>query len=123
MTAGRYDRLIVEQGATFELPLDLERPVDTPWDLTSVTCYAQLRVSFGAVSAALDFDVVMRSATGGLVTLYAAASATADLPTGDIPQGFYPAVWDFEIHEGATANPTVTRVLEGRARIHPEATR
>ncbi len=122
MTAGRYDRLVVEQGATFELDIALENPVGTAWDLTAVTAYASLRETFGAASALLEFEVQYEDRAGGLITLYATASATEDLPTGDLPQGFYPAVWDLEIHSGATANPTVTRVLEGRAKIKPQAT-
>jgi expansin (peptidoglycan-binding protein) len=71
----------------------------------------------------LTGDVVVDSATGGRVTLFASATATAALTIGDLPQGFLPVVWDLEILEAPTADGVVTRLLEGRGRITPEATK
>lgn len=123
MPAGRYDRLVVEQGATFELAMTLERPAGTPWDITGATLRAKMRASYAEAAALLTFDVQVDSATGGAITLYASASATSALPIGDVPQGFYPAVWDLEILEAPTSAGVVTRLLEGRAKIKPEATK
>lgn len=123
MAAGRYDRLVVEQGATFELPITLERPEGTPWDITDAVLSAKLRATFGAASALLTFDVQVTSATAGEITLFASASATDALPTQDIPQGFYPAVWDLEILEAPTADGIVRRIVEGKAKIIPQATK
>jgi hypothetical protein len=123
MAAGRYDRLVVEQGATFELPITLERPEGTPWDLTGSVLRAKLRAIYAATSSLLDFDVQIDSATAGEITLFASASATNELPTGDVPQAFYPAVWDLEILEAPTADGIVRRILEGKAKIIPQATK
>lgn len=123
MTAGRYDRLIVEQGATFELALALENPIGTPWNLTGATMRAKLRASYAATSSLLDFDVQTESATGGRIKLFAAASATDALPVGDLPAGFYACVWDLEIIPAPTASSSTYRVLEGRAKIKPQATK
>lgn len=123
MPAGRYDRLVVEQGVTFELPMTLERPAGTPWDLTDSTLRAKLRSNYSDAASLLDFDVQVIAATAGSIKLFAAASATGALPTGDLPQGFVPAVWDLEILEAPTANGVVTRILEGKAKIKPEATK
>jgi hypothetical protein len=123
MAAGRYDRLVVEQGVTFELPITLERPAGTPWNLTDSVLRAKLRANFSDEEALLVFDVQVIAATAGSIKLFAAASATSELPTGDLPQGFVPAVWDLEILEAPTANGVVTRILEGKAKIKPEATK
>lgn len=123
MAAGRYDRLIVEQGSTFELPMTLQRPAGSPWNLTGCTLRSKLRATFAATASLIDFDVVVVSATAGSIKLFAAASATNDLPTGDLPAAFYPAVWDLEIVESPTATGNTIRVLEGRAKIKPQATK
>ncbi len=121
MTAGRYDRLVIEQGATFELPMTWEKPIDTPWDFTGCVFRASVRANYAAASALLDFDVQVISATGGQIKLYASASATDAMPIGDVPQGFYPAVWDLEVVLAPTADGVVRRLLEGRAKIKPQA--
>ena len=123
MTAGRYDRLVIEQGATFELPITLENPAGTPWDVTGATFRAKVRSNFAATASLIDFDVQLVDASIGSILLYASASATDGLPTGDNPQGFYPCVWDLEILEAPTAEGIVRRLLEGRAKIKPQATR
>lgn len=122
MRAGRYDRLEIEQGSTFELPIRLERDGEA-WDLTGATLRAKVRRTYGDASSLLDFDVQIVSATAGQVKLFAAASATALLPTGDLPTGFLPVVWDFEMLAAPTANGVVYRLLEGRGKIFPEATK
>jgi hypothetical protein len=76
MSAGRYDRLVIEQGATFELDVALERPEGTPWDLTGAVVRAKVRALFASTSALIDFEVQTVSLTGGQVTLFLAASAT-----------------------------------------------
>lgn len=123
MTAGRYDRIVIEQGATFELPITLERPEGTPWDLTGATLRAKVRAHYAATSSLVDCDVQAVSASIGSIKLFIAASATDGLPTGDLPQGFYPMVWDLEVLEAPTASGIVRRVLEGRGKITPQATK
>lgn len=123
MTAGRYDRLEIEQGATLREAITLERPPGTPWDLTGCTLRAKLRVNYSSASALLNFDVIVDDAENGEITLFASASATAELPTMDTPQGFYPGVWDLEIVEAPTATGDTIRLLEGRCKIRPEATK
>lgn len=123
MGAGRYDRLVVEQGATFDLPMRLERPKGTPWNLTGCALSAKLRATYGAASALLSFDVEIVSATAGSINLHAAASSTSALPTGDLPQGFYPCVWDLALVESPTATGDTKQILRGRAKILPEATK
>ena len=123
MAAGRYDRLVIEQGATFELPMTLERPEGTPWNLTGATLRAKVRAYYAATSSLVDCDVQVLSATAGSIQLYVAASATDGLPTGDLPQGFYAMLWDLEVLEAPTASGIVRRVLEGRGNITSQATK
>lgn len=122
MRAGRYDRLEIEQGSTFELDLEFERD-GAPWNFTSATLRAKVRRTFSDSSSLLDFDVQIVSATAGQVRLFASASATSSLPIGDLPTGFLPVVWDMEILESPTSNGVVRRLLEGRGKIFPEATK
>lgn len=122
MRAGRYDRLEIEQGATFELDLQFDRD-GVAWDFTGATLRAKIRETFDDASALATMDVQIVSATAGEVRLYMAASATAALPTGDLPTGFLPIVWDLEVLESPTASGVVRRLLEGRGKIFPEATK
>ncbi len=123
MTVGKYDKLVVEQGVIFNLPLTLERPRGTPWDLTGASFRAQLRYLYKDTSAALTFDVQVQSATGGRINLYAAASSTALLDGGDLPQGFRAAVWELDILESPTSSGSWQGLLAGVARINAGAAR
>lgn len=123
MTAGRYDKLVIEQGATLDVPITLENPVGTEWDVTGFAFRAKVRGAYSDAAALLTLDVIVDDAAAGELRLYAAASATAEMPIGDLPQGFYPAVWDLEMVEAPTATGKVWRLLEGKCKIKPEATK
>lgn len=121
MAAGRYDRLEVEQGATFEMTITV------PYDLTNGLARAKARLAYADADPFLTFDVEITGVTATSVTastllMTAAASATEALELGECPQGFLPGVWDLEVLTAPTADNNVIRVLEGRCKFKPEAT-
>lgn len=120
MGAGRYDRLEVEQGATFELTITV------PYDLTDGLARAKAKLAYADVDPMITFDVEIAGITATSVTatkliMRASASATEAMELGECPQGFLPGVWDLEIITAPTADNNVTRVLEGRCKFKPEA--
>jgi hypothetical protein len=126
MSAGRYD-IILEQGATFDLPLTYRDPAGTPVDLTGYTARMQVReapassvlVEFNSDLTANGFIFITGSAenredgaNGNIRILLSSANAAA-LPRF---QGRY----DLELED---ATGYVIRLLEGQFRVEPEITK
>lgn len=115
MTAGRYD-IEIEQGATWSRTITVEDPDGTPIDLTGYSARMQVRSSYDAQTALLSLS----SPSGGIsidpLTGTLALTATA-AQTAAMPAGIH--VYDLELVIGTA----VDRLLAGRARVSPEATR
>ncbi len=118
MAAGRYDRLVVEQGSTFDLPITV------PYDLTNGLARASARLAYNQ-EALVEFEVeiLTTAATGSRINLHAPADAITAVDLGAPPDNFVPGVWDLEVVLAPTASNEVIRVLEGRCKFKPEATR
>lgn len=123
MSAGRYDNLSIQQGVEFNLPLALEKPRGTPWNLTGAVFRAQFRYHYKDATPALTFDVQLQSATGGLINLHASASATLALDGGDLPQGFLAGVWNLDVLESPTSSGAWQGVLAGVGKVLAGAAR
>lgn len=115
MTAGRYD-IEIEQGATWSRTITVEDPNGTPIDLTGYSARMQVRTAYDASPPVLslsspDAGISIDPLTGTLA-LTASATQTAAMPAGI-------HVYDLELVIGTT----VDRLVAGRARVYPEATR
>lgn len=115
MTAGRYD-IEIEQGATWLRTITVEDPNGEPINLTGYSARMQVRIGYDATSAILtltspDGGISIDPLTGTL-SLTASATQTAAMPAGI-------HVYDLELVIGTT----VDRLVAGRARVYPEATR
>ena len=112
--------LIIDQGATRTLNVQWTQRVagvDTAVNLTGYTARMMLRTSYTAGSPTLSLTspsggLVITAATG-TVTVTMTATQTAALTAGDY-------VYDLEV---VSAGGEVTRILDGIARVTPEATK
>ncbi len=126
MAAGRYD-IVLEQGATFDLPLHYRTPNGTSVDLTGYTARMQVRetpasavfVEFNSALTANGFILMSGLAAdredgvNGNVRVFMTAANTAALPR-------FGGRYDLELHD---STGYVTRLLEGQFRVEPEITR
>ena len=102
--------IVIDQGTTFSLELNLTNDDTTAKDLTAYTVTSQLRKSYESTSAT-DFTTAKVNATGK-ITISLTASQTAALKAGRY-------VYDIEI---ASSSETL-RVLEGLVTVTPNVTR
>lgn len=125
MSAGRYD-IVLEQGATFDLPLRYEDPAGGV-DLTGYTARMQVREA-PASSLLVEFNSSLTSngfifmsgasedredgANGNLRVYMTAANSTA------LPR--FSGRYDLELSDGSGYT---IRLLEGQFRVEPEITR
>lgn len=113
MSAGRYN-ILMEQGATFSLPLVYQDSTGTPVDLTTYTAILQVREN-----PASPVIVELSTSNGGItlggvlgtITLFLSAVATSLLPAGEF---FY----DLKLHPGVAGE----RLLEGAFTIRAQVT-
>ncbi len=107
--------LVIEQGATFEVSIQIFESDDTPRDLTGLTVNAQLRRNFRS-RMATDFTIEVTTPTEGEFKLKLTAQQTKVLR-----QGRY--VYDVEVVDDSVLPIIVARALQGIARVQPEVTR
>lgn len=126
MAAGRYD-IVLEQGATFDLPLRYRAPSGTAVDLTGYSAKMQVReapasavfVEFNSALTANGFILMSGSAedredgANGNLRVFMTAANSAALPR-------FSGRYDLELRDSAGY---VTRLLEGQFRVEPEITR
>ena len=115
MAAGKYN-IIIEQGATFNLPITWKNNAGNPYNLTGYTARMQVRQYKESVTSLVTVTTenggIALGGALGTVTVTISATATAALPACD-------AVYDLELETGST----VIRLLEGKAIISREVTR
>lgn len=109
MAAGRLD-ILIEQGAQFQLGVNITDAAGNPVDLTGYTYSAKVRTNPADVSPLLTLTVAVLSAPGGSLSLTALGSATGALATNTSPVNF----WDLTITSPAGVP---TRVYQGLARF------
>lgn len=107
--------LLIEQGSTFEVSIQIFGSDDTPRDLTGLVINAQLRRNYRS-RMAVDFDVEVTTPTEGEFKLKLTAHQTKILRSGRY-------VYDVEVVDDSVAPIVVARALQGIARVTPEVTR
>jgi tRNA threonylcarbamoyladenosine modification (KEOPS) complex Pcc1 subunit len=115
MSAGRYD-LEIEQGATWSRVLEYQDPEGDAIDLSTYTARMMIRTTYDAatplVALTTENGRITIDGLAGRITLNLSATDTAALPAGL-------HVYDVELVVGAV----VDRLIAGRARVSPEATK
>jgi len=107
--------LLIEQGSTFEISIQIFSDDDTPRDLTGLLVNAQLRRNFQSRNA-VDFTVEITTPTEGEFKLKLTAQQTSALRSGRY-------VYDIEVIDDSVAPIIVARALQGIARVSPEVTK
>jgi len=112
MAAGTYD-IVIDQGSDFAIEIAIsEGGVATTIQTHSVR--AQLRPSPTSSTKTADFVCTITDASEGKIKMSLANATTAAIASGK----YY---YDLELVN--TQNSTVTRLLQGVARVTPEVTR
>ena len=115
MSAGKFN-ILIEQGATFSLPITYEDSTGAAVDLTTYTARLQARKRASSPATIVEMTTengrITLGGTDGTIDLYMLAADTALLQAGEF---FY----DLELVSGGS----VTRLLEGQLTVKPEVTR
>ena len=107
--------LLIEQGSTFEISIQIFGSDDNPRDLTGLLVNAQLRRNFRS-RMATDFVVEITTPIEGEFKLKLTAQQTKILRPGRY-------VYDVEVVDDTVSPIVVARALQGIARVTPEVTR
>ena len=107
--------LLIEQGSTFEVSIQIFESDDTPRDLTGLTVNAQMRRNFRS-RMATDFTVDVTTPTEGEFKLKLTAQQTKALRPGRY-------VYDVEVVDDTVLPIIVARAVQGIVRVQPEVTR
>lgn len=115
MSAGIYN-ITIEQGATFTKTITWTDALGAPVNLSGYTARAKGRRSYNASTSLFSIStgagIVLGGALGTIV-LTITDETTAAMTPGK-------GVWDLEVE---SAGGVVTRLLEGRMTVTPEATK
>ena len=112
MAAGTYD-IVIDQGSDFAIGIAIsEGGVAT--QIETHTARAQLRPSPTSSTKTADFTCTIVNASQGKIKMALGNTTTAAIASGK----YY---YDLELVN--TGNNTVTRLLQGVARVTPEVTR
>tara|TARA_Y100000591_G_C21438373_1_gene500305 strand:+ start:271 stop:609 length:339 start_codon:yes stop_codon:yes gene_type:complete len=112
MAAGTYD-IVIDQGSDFAIEVAIsEYGSVTP--IQTHSARAQLRPSPTSSTKTADFTCTITNASQGKLKMALGNSTTASIASGK----YY---YDLELVN--TSNNTVTRLLQGVARVTPEVTR
>jgi len=119
MAAGSKDFTEVEQGATFEFPLQWRDSSETLVPLVGYTARMQVRASADAADIILELttenDRIVLTTTSGSekILLFVDAETMAQIPAGSYK-------YDLEMVSGSGR---VTRLIEGKFKVIAEVTR
>lgn len=116
MTAARYE-LVIEQGTTLDVSMTYYDSAGSAVNLTSYTARAKFRPTYDTdpiLTLTTENSGITLGGTAGTIGLAASALTTAALSAPS------KGVYDIEL-----ANPSgnVTRIIEGKYSVTPEATR
>ena len=112
--------IVVEQGATFRLPVAWKNENQTPVDITGYSAAMQIRQKPDSAQALVSLTHTLTAAgqivlggAQGTIEIVIKHTATSQIPPGDW-------VYDLEL-----TNPSgdVTRLIMGSAKVTPEVTK
>ena len=112
MAAGKYD-IVIDQGADFALEIALAED-GSAINLSNHTASAQLRPTPTSNTLTATFTCSITNAALGKLTMNLGYALTANIAAGK----YY---YDLELHN--TSANSITRVIEGVARVTPNVTR
>ncbi len=112
MAAGTYD-IVIDQGSDFSIQVAISED-GSATAIQTHSARAQLRPSPTSSTKTADFTCTIVDAAGGKINMQLSNSTTAAIASGK----YY---YDLELVN--TNNGTVTRLLQGVARVTPEVTR
>ena len=112
MAAGKYD-IVIDQGSDFAIQIQIEQDGSNV-NLSTHSARAQLRPTPTSSTLTETFTCTVTNATQGKLTMSLTNSATANISAGK----YY---YDLELVNSSSS--TVTRLIEGVARVTPEVTR
>lgn len=116
MSAGIY-KMLMEQGATYNLVLTWRNPDQTPINLTGYTARMQVRKSKTAADTLLSLTT-----ENGRITLGGSLGTIMfDVPA-DVTATLQPGQWVYDL-ELVNASGQVTRLIEGPCTVDGEVTR
>lgn len=126
MSAGRYD-IVLEGGATFDLPISWLDANNTPVDMTGYTAHMQVRES---PRSAVTLEFTSNLSTSGFIFLAGPPERREDGANGNLrlfmtsanTTGLnqFSGRYDLEL---TSSGGYTTRLLEGQFRIESEITR
>ena len=112
MAAGTYD-IVIDQGSDYALQIQVSQNGSNS-NLSSHSVRAQLRPTPSSTTKTADFTCSITDATNGIIKVELSNTTTANIAAGKY---FY----DLELVN--TSASTVTRLIQGVARVTQEVTR
>ena len=112
MAAGNYD-IVIDQGSDFAIQLEISAD-GSAVSLTNQSARAQMRPTATSSTKTADFTCTVTSVTEGKIKMQLSNATTASISPGK----YY---YDIELVNSGTS--TVTRLLQGIARVTAEVTR
>lgn len=109
----QFVELNMDQGATFNVDIDLTEANSAPVNVTGYTFTSSLRKSYYSSRVTANLVVSITNAANGNVSLSLAAANTANIKAGR---------YVFDIKQLDTSNIT-TRVIEGIITVNPQVTK
>lgn len=108
--------IVINQGADFDIQLELLQDDDTPIDISDYKFYASIKASAEDTTTVAQMHQVDVDPTNGIVNLSLSAEETSAIDTGGNSyrewDEFY---WDVNMYDGHD----VTRICNGRAFVSP----
>ena len=112
MAAGKYD-IVIDQGSDFAIEVQIQQN-SANVNLSTHSARAQLRPTPTSSTKTADFTCSIVNASQGRIKMSLGNSVTANISNGK----YY---YDLELVN--TSDSSVTRLIEGVARVTPEVTR
>ena len=112
MAAGKYD-IVIDQGSDFAIEIQVQQE-SANVNLSTHSARAQLRPTPTSSTKTADFTCSITNAAQGKIKMSLLNSVTANIANGK----YY---YDLELVN--SSDSSVTRLLEGVARVTPEVTR
>ena len=112
MAAGKYD-IVIDQGSDFAIEIQVQQE-SANVNLSTHSARAQLRPTPTSSTKTADFTCSITNASQGKIKMSLLNSVTANIANGK----YY---YDLELVN--SSDSSVTRLLEGVARVTPEVTR